>query len=132
MIFVSFLPCLFLLLVFFLSASNAFHLNAHLVGRQILTLAASAETTSMRRLKLLDIVKLSANLLVVTSVLSPESCSALDKMSKDAETCLSKCVFEETRPPPLGSNAERLLVQRSRIDIISDCKEICFKTNQSK
>lgn len=77
-------------------------------------------------------MKLSTNLFVVASIFSSEKCSALDKMSKDAETCLSKCVFEETRPPPLGSSAERLLVQRSRIDIISDCKEICFKTTQVK
>lgn len=50
------------------------------------------------------------------------------KAAKKFELCLSKCVFEETRPPPLGSSSERLEVQRSRGEIIRDCRSKCAKT----
>ncbi len=50
------------------------------------------------------------------------------KADKLFENCLSKCVFNETRPPPLGSTAERLEIQRQRGDIIRDCRKECAKT----
>jgi hypothetical protein len=47
-------------------------------------------------------------------------------VDKVAESCMSKCVFEETKPPPIGSDAQRLEVQRSRSEILRDCKRKCM------
>lgn len=52
------------------------------------------------------------------------------KTDKKFELCLSKCVFEETKPPPVGSTAERLETQRSRGEIIRDCRAKCATTKQ--
>ncbi len=75
-------------------------------------------------LKLSDFVKFSTFMMSL-ACLQPAEASALDRISKEAENCLSKCVFEETKPPPLGSNSVRLLVQRSRNEILEDCKSQC-------
>eukprot|EP01035_Chromulina_nebulosa_P018829 gene18829-24608_t len=47
------------------------------------------------------------------------------KSSKSFELCLSKCIFSETRPPPINSNAERLEVTKPRDEIIRECKKSC-------
>lgn len=49
------------------------------------------------------------------------------KEEKSFENCLSKCVFNETRPPPIGSSNERLEVTKSRGEIVRECKQKCAK-----
>lgn len=117
---------LFLLLILLFSATalslrpgNRFHPHRALSTRSLLTLSATPTW------KMLDTIKLTPILIALSTSFPVDSASALDKMSKETETCMSKCVFEETKPPPLGSKAERLLVQRSRVDIIQDCKAMC-------
>eukprot|EP01039_Chlorochromonas_danica_P003243 gene3244-3553_t len=46
-------------------------------------------------------------------------------LAKEFEVCLSKCIFEETKPPPVGASVERLTVTRPRGEIIRDCKKQC-------
>ena len=49
---------------------------------------------------------------------------------KGFEGCLSKCIFNETKPPPIGSNTERLTVTRSRSEAVLGCKKICATTKE--
>lgn len=49
------------------------------------------------------------------------------KTDKTFELCVSKCVFSETRPPPIGSSTDRLEA-KDRVSIISDCRKSCAKT----
>lgn len=46
-------------------------------------------------------------------------------LDKEFEVCLSKCIFEETKPPPVGASVERLTITRPRGEIIRDCKKQC-------
>lgn len=43
---------------------------------------------------------------------------------------ISKCVFEETKPPPVGSSADRLEAKKSRSEIIKECRKKCAKTSE--
>lgn len=52
------------------------------------------------------------------------------KTDKAFELCLSKCVFKETKPPPIGSTSERLEASKTRGEIIKDCKKICATTKE--
>jgi len=52
------------------------------------------------------------------------------KTDKGFELCISKCVFSETRPPPVGSTNDRLEAVKSRAEIIRDCRKSCAKTKQ--
>jgi hypothetical protein len=54
------------------------------------------------------------------------------KNDKKFELCVSKCVFEETRPPPVGSSNERLEATstRQRPEIIKACRKTCAKNKQ--
>ena len=49
-----------------------------------------------------------------------------------AESCVSKCVFDATKPPPVGASAERLEENgmKSRTDIIRECRPKCAKTSE--
>ncbi len=59
--------------------------------------------------------------------------SAEDKEATKAyENCLSKCMYQETRPPPIGSKAERLEAKRTRAEILSLCKKGCAVTEEQK
>jgi hypothetical protein len=49
-----------------------------------------------------------------------------DESTKKFESCLSKCIFAETRPPPLNAPIERIENVRSRAEITLDCKKQCF------
>ena len=52
--------------------------------------------------------------------------SELDaKSSKKFESCLSKCIFNETRPPPAGSDAGRIEIKKTRQEVITVCKQVC-------
>jgi hypothetical protein len=47
------------------------------------------------------------------------------KVTKVFELCMSKCVYQQTRPPPINSDNDRLQVVRERGDIIRTCKSEC-------
>jgi len=49
------------------------------------------------------------------------------KSDSQFEVCISKCVFMETKPPPVGSTAERLEV-KSRTEAMLECKVKCAKS----
>jgi|LauGreSuBDMM15SN_2_FD.fasta_scaffold37200_1 hypothetical protein len=49
------------------------------------------------------------------------------KSDKTFELCVSRCVFEETKPPPIGSTVERLEA-KDRKTIVTDCRKGCAKT----
>ena len=48
------------------------------------------------------------------------------------ESCVSKCVFDATKPPPVGASKERLEENgmKSRVDIIRECRPKCAKTSE--
>ena len=49
------------------------------------------------------------------------------KTSRKFENCVSQCVFDETKPPPVGSSVERLeaIDQKTAIGV---CRKRCAKT----
>ena len=49
------------------------------------------------------------------------------KTSKGFEMCVSKCAFNESRPPPAGSSIERLEAKEQKT-IIRECRQKCAKT----
>lgn len=51
--------------------------------------------------------------------------AAEDKAEKKFELCLSKCVFDGTKPPPVGADASRLEARKTRVEIIRECKKKC-------
>jgi hypothetical protein len=52
--------------------------------------------------------------------------SELDaKASKKFESCLSKCVFNETKPPPVGSDSGRIEIKKTRQEVLTVCKQKC-------
>jgi hypothetical protein len=53
-----------------------------------------------------------------------------EKATKVFELCVSKCVFNETKPPPVGSDTARLEAVKSRAEIIRDCRKKCAKTKE--
>eukprot|EP01031_Cornospumella_fuschlensis_P026593 gene26593-32140_t len=71
----------------------------------------------------------SASKLVATVLILPmlavNPAFAANKEDKAFESCLAKCVFQETKPPPLGASVERLEVTRPRGEILRDCKKQC-------
>jgi hypothetical protein len=52
------------------------------------------------------------------------------KEDKAFELCISKCIFEETKPPPLGASAERLEVTKPRGEIVRECRVKCAKNKE--
>lgn len=67
-------------------------------------------------------------LLALSPWLMSSSCYASDDASKTAkafELCLSKCVYQQTRPPPINSDNDRLQVVKERSEIIRGCKSEC-------
>lgn len=52
------------------------------------------------------------------------------KAEKKFELCLSKCLFDETRPPPVGAGTDRIENTRSRTEIMRGCKSQCAKTKE--
>ena len=44
---------------------------------------------------------------------------------KAFELCLSKCIYDGTRPPPIGSSTERLEETPPRNEIVKGCKKTC-------
>ena len=52
------------------------------------------------------------------------------KTDKYFESCMSKCVFVETRPPPVGSSNDRLEAKKSRGEILGECKRQCATTKE--
>lgn len=52
------------------------------------------------------------------------------KTDKSFELCISKCVFAETRPPPVGSSNDRLEATKSRGEILRECRKSCAKTKE--
>ena len=56
--------------------------------------------------------------------------AAEGKEDKKFELCISKCIFEETKPPPIGSSAERLEATKSRGEIIRECRVKCAKNKE--
>ena len=52
--------------------------------------------------------------------------------TKAYENCLSKCIYQETRPPPIGSRAERIEAKRTRAEILSLCKKSCAVTEEQR
>ncbi len=61
------------------------------------------------------------------SVLSDDKGTKTDKYF---ESCMSRCVFSETRPPPVGSSNDRLEAKKSRGEILGDCKKQCATTKE--
>lgn len=47
------------------------------------------------------------------------------KSTKKFENCLSKCVFNESKPPPAGSDAGRMELKKTRQEVITVCKQVC-------
>lgn len=52
------------------------------------------------------------------------------KEDKQFELCISKCIFEETKPPPIGASTERLEVTKTRVEIVRECRVKCAKNKQ--
>lgn len=52
------------------------------------------------------------------------------KTDKKFELCISKCVFQETKPPPVGSDSDRLEAKKTRQEIIKECRIKCAKTDE--
>ena len=52
------------------------------------------------------------------------------RSSKTFEVCMSKCIYQQTRPPPIGSSSERLEQSKSRGEIVTDCKMSCATTKE--
>ena len=65
----------------------------------------------------------------VTWAAGDKGSSVGTKGDKSFELCVSKCVFAETRPPPIGSSSERLEA-KDRPTVISDCRKSCAKTKE--
>ncbi|KAJ1430098.1 hypothetical protein B484DRAFT_449048 [Ochromonadaceae sp. CCMP2298] len=53
-----------------------------------------------------------------------------EKSTKVFELCVSKCVFNDTKPPPVGSDTARLEASRGRAEIIRDCRKQCAKNKE--
>jgi hypothetical protein len=71
--------------------------------------------------------------IIISSGLPSLASSEEDKSAvKGYELCLSKCVYQETRPPPQGSSNERLDVIRPRTEIVRTCKKQCASTDSQK
>jgi hypothetical protein len=60
--------------------------------------------------------------LIPSSVLADDDAS---KSRKSFELCLSKCMYDGTRPPPINSDNDRLAVTKDRTEILRDCKSKC-------
>ena len=54
------------------------------------------------------------------------------KSAKKFETCVSKCVFNGTKPPPVGSDFERLeeTSTKPRSEFIIECRKSCAKNKE--
>lgn len=65
-----------------------------------------------------------------TMLLAPVVADDNEKANKAFELCMSKCVFAETRPPPVGSETTRLEARKGRAEIIRDCKQKCATTSE--
>jgi hypothetical protein len=50
------------------------------------------------------------------------------------ELCVSKCVFLATKPPPMGSDTQRLeeTSSRTRVEILRDCRSDCATTKEQR
>ena len=67
------------------------------------------------------------SLLQLSPVFAANNGAAGSKTDKGFESCVSKCIFSETRPPPIGSPVERLEA-RGRVEVITGCRKSCAKT----
>lgn len=52
------------------------------------------------------------------------------KEDKTFELCISKCIFQETKPPPIGASTERLEVTKTRGEIVRECRVKCAKNKE--
>jgi hypothetical protein len=67
---------------------------------------------------------------VLLQLFSTNAYSTTEKEGKNFELCLSKCVFSDTRPPPIGSDRKRLEATRTRVEILHDCKVQCATSKE--
>jgi len=68
--------------------------------------------------------------IVSGSIAIPTAVYADNKLDKQFELCISKCIFEETKPPPVGSSAERLEATKTRGEIVRECRVKCAKNKE--
>ena len=78
---------------------------------------------------------LCSSLLTLSPIVSgtiaiPTAVYADNKLDKQFELCISKCIFEETKPPPVGSSAERLEATKTRGEIVRECRVKCAKNKE--
>ena len=133
--------CRFILVLVYITTTSAYLLyknhgkmnSIELVKRQ-LSINDSPSTLTENTIHALQ-KKATALILALAMINSmPIQSSFADqtgtKSDKAFELCLSKCIFEETKPPPVGSSAERLEATKSRMEILKDCKKTCAKTSE--
>ena len=68
--------------------------------------------------------------IVSGSIAIPTAAYADSKQDKQFELCISKCIFEETKPPPVGASAERLEATKTRGEIVRECRVKCAKNKE--
>jgi hypothetical protein len=68
------------------------------------------------------------NIMQVSSVLADDEDTS--RSSKSFELCMSKCMYSNTRPPPVGSNSNRLEPSKDRNEIRYDCKAKCATSKE--
>ena len=78
---------------------------------------------------------LCSSLLTLSPIVSgslaiPTAAYADSKQDKQFELCISKCIFEETKPPPVGASAERLEATKTRGEIVRECRVKCAKNKE--
>lgn len=95
------------------------------------TIVSSSPMTSISNYD----IKLPVILMMAACLFTSTCAHAYDektegKGSKAFELCLSKCIYAETRPPPINASVERLSVTKGRSEIIFDCKAKCAVSKQ--
>ena len=105
----------------------------HSISSRIQLNSKINENGAIESVSMISVRKIFSALSISIALLSSNSVigNALaddGKADKAFELCLSKCVFEQTKPPPLGSPAERMEATKPRKLIIKECKVKCATT----
>jgi hypothetical protein len=113
-----------------LRRNKAVNLFSGKMNADVGAMSPKAFSESCRKVAIVSIASIVLSGFGACKVALADDSNAGTKTDKKFELCISKCVFNETKPPPVGASTERLESTRTRGEILKDCKVTCATTKE--
>jgi hypothetical protein len=117
------LACIFLVLFCLVDDISGFAI--HPFGRYS-SIHGHRQTCALQARRSSAVTVAALSLVIGPLLINSQSSLAVDgKEQKKYESCLSKCIYQETREPPIGADNARVTSTKPRSEVVHDCKVTC-------